>query len=303
MNINIDPEKGRKAARLLYDAFRTTGIHGHNDMPEDILPVGIGRGSLEHLIFITLTVSIDYMRDANLLWAASRKSQNNPKTAYLYKLPELNSKSINEIIIDMQLYKLSKKPEKDANTWRTNGVSFYTKWGGDPRKFLESCDWDALIVLKRLRKDNHRENGVLVNDFPSLRGPKIGPLWIRMLRDNVGITCLKNLDKVPIPVDKHIARSTLALGIVKGEFDGTITDLSSQIHEAWFESVKGILAKKERMIALDLDESLWHLSKYGCSHRNKESGYCYVFNRCELKVFCIPGKIDISSEGYVELDT
>ena len=41
-------------------------------MPEDVLPVGMEKGSLEHLFFNTLPVSFDYQRDANLMWAVSR---------------------------------------------------------------------------------------------------------------------------------------------------------------------------------------------------------------------------------------
>jgi hypothetical protein len=124
-----------------------------------------------------------------------------------------------------------------------------------------------------------------------------------MLRDNVGITRIQKFVDVPIPVDKHILRATLALGVVRGKYRGNSSVIFSYIHKAWFESVKGLYVDGRPMIALDLDEPLWHLSKYGCSHRNKESGYCSAFNRCELKEYCIPGKIDISSEGYVELDT
>jgi hypothetical protein len=157
--------------------------------------------------------------------------------------------------------------------------------------------------LKRLKKDKYKEDGKLKDAFPSLRGDKISPLWIRMLRDNVGITCLKSLDKVPIPVDIHIARATLSLGIVRGQYDGPLEGIAPYIHQAWFESVIGLTANNEPMIALDLDEPLWHLSKYGCSkHRNEISGECSVFKTCELKDFCIPGKIDISN-GYLELDT
>jgi hypothetical protein len=63
-----DIDRGRAVAKLLHEAFHTTGIHGRNDMPEDSRPVGVERGSLEHILFLTLTVSIDYQRDANTLW-------------------------------------------------------------------------------------------------------------------------------------------------------------------------------------------------------------------------------------------
>ena len=57
-----------------------------------------------------------------------------------------------KIIEDMQKYGLSKKPQKDAYIWRTVGVTFYKKWSGDPRNFLQSCNWDAARILKRLKK-------------------------------------------------------------------------------------------------------------------------------------------------------
>jgi hypothetical protein len=63
-------------------------------MPENIEPAGIVRGSLEHLMFITLTVSIDYMRDANVLLGNSRKTYEDPDTRYLF-----DPKSIKEVNI------------------------------------------------------------------------------------------------------------------------------------------------------------------------------------------------------------
>ena len=302
MNINIDPEMGKKAARHLYDSFNTKGIHGRNDIPEDALPKGVERGSLDHILFITFTVSIDYMRDANSLWEASRKTFEDPLTRYLFQPSELYRKSLQQIIADMQVHKLSKKKTQDAIRWRKIGITLYEKWDGDPRNFLASCGWDNLVVLRRLQIDSHLENGLIMHDFPFLKGPKIGPLWLRMLRDNIGITHLNKFDEVPIPVDSHVARATLSLGIVRGKYQGNLGDLFPFIRKAWFESVKGLFADGLPMIALDLDEPLSHLSKYGCTFRDKITGECLVFYRCEMKDFCIPGKIDISND-YLELDT
>ena len=68
MAITIDPQWGKQLAELLHKSFLSTGIHGHTEMPEDELPKGMVRGSPEHLLFITLTVSIDYQRSATTLW-------------------------------------------------------------------------------------------------------------------------------------------------------------------------------------------------------------------------------------------
>jgi hypothetical protein len=56
------------------------------------------------------------------------------------------------------------------------------------------------------------------------------------------------------------------------------------------------------MIALDVDEPLWHLSKYGCSNRDKTTGYCPLLNRCEARESCIKGKVKIENR-IVELET
>lgn len=302
MVLLIDNKRGKEAAGLLYDLFSTVGIHGQNDMPEDIMPEGVIKGSLTHIIFITLTVSIDYQRDASALWSASRKTFEDPDTRYLFDPKALHETPFRKIVEDMQKYKLSKKPQKDAYIWKTVGTTFYKKWDGDPRNFLQDCNWDALTVLKRLKKDVHLYNDRWVPDYPYLRGDKIGPLWLRMLRDNVGIKKLKNLDKVPIPVDRHVARATLAIGVVRGKFNGSLKDLFKYVREAWFESVEGLNVKNGPMIALDIDEPLWHLSKYGCSKRDKITGNCPIFENCELRKFCVGGKIKIEN-NRVEVDT
>ena len=113
---------------------------------------------------------------------------------------------------------------------------------------------------------------------------------------------LKNLDKVPIPVDIHVARATLATGVVKGKVMGKFEDLYEEIRRAWFKSIQGMSLKNRPMIALDIDEPLWHLSKYGCSARDKITGACPVSDICEARKFCVKGQIRIE-KGHVELDT
>lgn len=302
MPIVIDNERGKKVAELLYNSFSTVGIQGRTDMPEDIMPSHVARGSLEHVFFITLTVSIDYQRDAPSLWENSRKTFDDPETRYLFHPKSLHETPFGKIVQDLQKYKLSKKPQKDANIWRTIGVTFYKKWKADPRNFLENCNWDSSMILTRLKNDSHLYNGRLVSDYPYLRGSKIGPLWMRMLRDNVRRAKLRNLEKVAIPVDIHIARATLTTGVVRGQFEGRLDELFKCIRKAWFKSVKDLNVKNRPMIALDVDEPLWHLSKYGCTKRDEINGYCSVYSRCEAKDFCVNGKIRIKN-GAVELKT
>lgn len=156
--------------------------------------------------------------------------------------------------------------------------------------------------MDRLRSDTHRTSKGFKSDYPYLRGPKIAPLWLRMLRDNVGLEELENLDKVPIPVDTHVARATLATGVVRGTFKGRLDDLFEHIRKAWFQSVEGLEVKNRPMIALDVDEPLWHLSKNGCTKRDRLTGKCPVSTTCEASKFCVRGKIAVRGAS-AELET
>ncbi len=302
MPIIIDSKRGSLLAPKLHELFSSVGIHGNTQMPEDITPKGVRHGSLEHIMFITLTVAIDYQRDAIALWGNSRKTFEDPQTAYLFDPKALHETQPSVIREDMQKYSLSKKQHKDAEIWRTVGVTFYKKWQGHPLNFLSDCGFEAPQILLRIRSDMHLYNNKPRQDYPYLRGNKIAPLWLRMLRDNVGIANIKSMDKVPIPVDIHVARATLATGIVRGQYSGNLEGIFEEIRKAWFESVRGTQLHGREMIALDVDEPLWHLSKYGCTHRDKSSGDCPKFSTCEAKDFCVKGGLEIDS-NTVSLDT
>jgi len=293
MTLSLNIEKGRQIAPLLYKAFATTGIHGRVDMPEDEPPAGVTAGSLEHILFLTQTVAIDYQRDAPALWQSARMTYEDPSTRYLFEPAEVYETPFSIVMKDMQKYGLSKKQRNDAFIWSTVALSFLKKWDGDPRNFLADCSWDGPTILQRLKNDRHPYGDKFALDFPFLRGDKIGPLWIRMLRDNAGIDQFRNLEKIPIPVDIHIARATLATGIVRGEYSGSFNNLFEQIRQAWFESVRGIMVNGKALIALDVDEPLWHLSKFGCRRRDATTGKCPLKESCEFSEFCIPGTIRI----------
>ena len=95
-------ERIKKVAELLYKSFYTCGIHGKNDMPEDEPPGNVIKGSLEHVYFITLTVSIDYQRDAPALWNNSRKTYEDPNTRYLFTPKQLAQTDFDKIVLDMR---------------------------------------------------------------------------------------------------------------------------------------------------------------------------------------------------------
>jgi hypothetical protein len=271
-------------------------------MPEDFIPDGLKRGSLEHILFLTLTVSIDYQRDAPSLWESARKTYEDNETRYLFSPKEIHLATPTKIIQDMQRYGLSKKHTQDARIWRTNALTFYKKWLGDPSRFLADCNFDAQIIINRLKSDSHFDGYHMSHDYLFLKGNKIAPLWLRMLRDNAGIDYILNMDKIPIPVDVHVARATLALGIVKGQYQGSPETIFAEIRKAWSQCTEKLVVNNRTLIPLDIDEPLWHLSKYGCTDRDPQNGNCPNKTTCEIREFCIPGKIDVSANS-IRIDT
>jgi hypothetical protein len=232
----------------------------------------------------------------------SHAFHEDPETRYLFDPAGLHEAKPAKIREDMQRYGLSKKKNNDPRFWRTVGVTFLKKWGSDPRNFLADCQWDAPTVLKRLKADTHLYANRKTWDYPFLRGPKIGPLWLRLLRDNVGLDQLRNLDQVPIPVDVHVARATLATGVVRGSHAGSLGDAFVKIRKAWFRSVEELEVDGRPMMPLDVDEALWHLSKYGCTKRDTETGTCPLLDQCEAGEFCVLGKLKIDG-SRLEVDT
>jgi hypothetical protein len=293
--LQADIPRARELAARIFKAFapRGPGIFGRATMPEDEPPPGVERGSLEHVIFITLTVSIDYQRDAHELWAVSRAAYANPDARYLFVPQEVHEAGFAKFKADLKDCGLARKPQNDARTWYTVAVTFLKKWEGDPRRFLDDCGWDGPIVLRRLGEDTHPERSRQVPDYPFLRGPKIGPLWLRMLRDNVGLDLI-GLDKVPIPVDVHVARATFTTGVLTGSYDGPVKDAFEEVRTAWRDAAVGLLVGERPMIALDVDEALWHLSKFGCSPGRANDGKCSMRHACPAAAECVMGLVEIN---------
>jgi len=292
-NLEIDSEKGKQVAIILFDKFNSNeGIFGQNGMPEDILwgsdlsDMGHKIGSDEHLLFITMTVSIDYQRDADKLWKAGRETMGDKETKWLFSPDIVKNKSINEIIFAMKKYGLSQKHKKDAWIWKSVSESFANIYHSDPKNLIRECDYDAIKIF------NNKFDIRFKQKFPFFSGDKIFPLWIRMLHDNIGFE-LKNLEKIPIPVDVHIARSTFTTGCLVGEYTGTISDIAPKIDEAW-KSVMSKVKHPKLTYRLQLDEPLWNLSKNGCTHRR--GNICPKKKQCPVGEFCVDNYVSVSSK-------
>jgi hypothetical protein len=300
----IDERRGREVARILCDEFSKAGLFGRREMPEDIMPEGIRRGSSDHILFITMGISIDYRRSAPALWKSAKASFEDEETRYLFDPGEVRRTCVEKLEKDMRKHSLSAKPVKDPLIWKAVATSFAEKWGGDPRSFLKACDWDAVEILRSLKAGSHMdlESGREASDFPYLRGEKIGPLWLRMLKDTCLVSEIRGLDKAPIPVDVHVARATINTGVIRGSFEGRMEELYPKIRQGWFRCVEGLETGGRPMMAQDVDNPLWHLSKHGCTRRDKATGRCKMAGACPVRELCSAREAALVRGGVVSLN-
>ena len=306
MTITTDLQRGARVARRLYECFQQREIFGHgDDMPESMVWGDRDRHSLQHILFLTFTVAIDYMRDAHSLWRSALIALDDPETSYLFDPARLARMTDDQVLASMEKHELiGRSGKRDAKFWRTIGTTLWGEYRGDPRVFMADCDWDAPTILRRLRHDRHPAGSDTAYDFPLLRGKKIGPLWLRIMRDNAEMTQIKNMDNVPLPVDVHTARATLTTGVIRGTYSGTLSGLFQPIRDAWSAAVRDLHAGSKSMIALDIDAPLWTLSKYGCSPWRWDDGICAGASRCPVSDLCVKGHVKIdSSNNHVSIQT
>lgn len=127
------------------------GLMAAASMPESEPPTGILRGSTRHLLFLTLTVSIDYQRDASQLWDAARQTIVDPATAWLFQPRTVGSKSLAEIQAAMRVHALSRKHEKDSVIWKTICTSLAELFDSDLAILFKKCDNDAMMLYCEMR--------------------------------------------------------------------------------------------------------------------------------------------------------
>lgn len=277
------PERAKEAARRLWAAWTGDGIFGVRSMPESRPPSGVERGSREHALFITLTVAIDYMRDAAALWEASRTAFDADGTRWLFN-PAAVATAEPAVVKDvLAATRIAKRPDQDARIWQTVSASLQRRFRGDPRQIAAESAYRAPAMIDALRR--------IRDDFPWLKGPKIAPLWVRMMADEVGLT-LRDLDQVPIPVDIHIARTTFACGGLVGSFRGTVGASSPTIQNLWHGALSGT-----DLYPLQLDQALWLQSREGCSRRRGDS--CPREAECAIADLCVAGTIRLDDDSLV----
>src|SRR4051794_21294051 len=102
--------------------------------------------------------------------------------------------------------------------------------------------------------------------FPMLRGPKIGPMWVRMLAYPGG-AAIDSLEVLPVAVDVQVRKISEYLAMTEtGPLD--LEAARPIIQGAWESDVRAAGAVGPGPLdgtAAALDPALWFYAKWGCT--------------------------------------
>ncbi len=150
-----DAEKGKKILEILLE--KSKDLCKERLMPEDLLPKGVEEGSKEHILFLTLTLGIDYLRDANKLWNASREAFEDPQTNYLFDSQTLSQTPVEKVKEDLKRKGMPLRfSDKDSKIWKTLGQTFYEEWDGNPFNLFKKYEYDAHKIWEMIQKNKSK---------------------------------------------------------------------------------------------------------------------------------------------------
>ncbi|MCK4667929.1 hypothetical protein KAU33_14330 [Candidatus Dependentiae bacterium] len=309
--INKDIHRGILLIQKLSNVFQTEDFFGVTQMPEDILPYGVERGSSEHLLYITLVSSIAYLRWEESLWSAARETFEDDEKKYLFDPKKVLEEPFSKIEFDLKEYSLISnltkgKPlgigkvksddlkalrQNDPNAW-VNMSRALKQFDFSIEKLFEEHNYDAVDVVKFFTETDFS------NSFPEYQRKDKVLVWLSRIERNLKFP-IKNLDKLPMATGNHILRATFMMGVIWGKFNSTEVDLDDMIIDFWNKvAIEG--KEKLRVFPVQFQTYLWILSKFGCKPGRKES-ICSMKSHCPIGDFCAIGKFDILDK-FITID-
>lgn len=215
-------------------------------------------------LFLTFLAAMDRARDAGALWSAGVSLfEAHPEVFDPCRVADLPPSRLGRLL---QESGVSQRHGPDADAWRRIAASLAEGEGSPVHDAIYRGVGDAEALLCAVRGRSAGEAR-----FPMLRGPKIGPMWVRMLAEPGGAE-IARIGSVEVAVDVQVRRITENLGVA--DTQGLPMDQAKPlIQSAWRSAVaQAGIGGPSRIsgTCAALDPALWSFGKYGCSHCERE---------------------------------
>lgn len=233
-------------------------------------------------VFLTLVSAMDRARDASRLWhAAAELFGSHPEAFDPDRAASMAHERLYELLAGSRV---SQRHEPDSAAWRSICRSLASGSGAVCR-VVDSGLGDVRELLKDLQSQDREGRP----RYPMLRGPRVGPMWVRMMAA-LGGARIEGIESIPVAVDVQVRRATENLGV--SDTRGLPLDAAKPVIQAtWRAAVQGAGIGGPGGIAgtsAALDPALWCLGRYGCSHCERIGRQAPVGRACE---YCrLPGR-------------
>jgi hypothetical protein len=261
---------GRRISQLFADgAFDLSGrvsapVAGWAGMPEvraatRLHVLGANEATLRR--FLTFNAAMDRARDADRL--ADNAVRLFEHHAWAFDPDEITRRPLTDLVDALRASGVSQRHVPDAFGWRVMAETLSdTASSGPVGQVIAQGSGDALELLAAL----DAESAAGTPRFPLLRGPKIGPLWVRLMAYPGGAR-INSLGQLPVAVDVQVRKVTEYLGVT--DTGGlSLDDVRAAIQETWARDVErnGVIGPAQLGATTGaLDPALWFYAKWGCT--------------------------------------
>ena len=226
-------------------------------------------------LFLTFVCAVDRARDANRLWkAAAELYRSSPDVFEPTRVALMRLSDLREVLSSA---KVSQRHDTDTDAWRRIAVSLVDETG-PARRVIEEGQGDARELLADVRSTRGGRAR-----FPLLRGPKIAPLWVRIMAAPGG-AAISHMETIPVAVDVHVRRVTENLGVTDTRGLTLGRDVKHRIQSAWQEAASIADFGGPPQIAgtcAALDPALWLFGARGCSFCEKHHRRIPISKACD----------------------
>jgi hypothetical protein len=236
---------------------------GWDGMPECLVAARMldgGSQASDVRLLLTFASAMDRARDADRLWFAAEKLWR--AESWAFDPEEIVRRSLTAMADVLRTCGVTQRHRVDSAAWRTIAESLVEEAAPEIRTAVFEGRGDATELLSALQ----RTTPAGTDRFPMLRGPKIGPMWVRMLAVPGGAS-ISSLDQLPVAVDVQVRKVTEYLAMTDtGPL--ALEEARPVIQAAWATDVQEAGAVGPAPIdgtPAALDPALWFWGKWGCT--------------------------------------
>ena len=214
--------------------------------------------------FLTFIGAMDRARNATQLWNAGLSLfLDSPQIFDPQHASGIDFDALQQL---PRINRVSRKHRPDTRAWLGIAASLVDSRLSPVQRVIDNGHGDVHELLPDVKTRDERGH----SRFPMLRGPKVGPMWIRMMV-NPSRPVIDRIETIPAAVDVQVRRATENLGATATR-GLPLRRTKPVIHQAWMEAVSEVDIGEPPGLARTyaaLDPALWFLGRHGCDHCEK----------------------------------